>query len=93
MALAELLRTLPGSDQIYAALIGGIEDLDLVMPKADVLGNVAQVFQAVDNGALGMDLSKGLDAIARVNSKTERDAKFVHDMVKGLVGIRPPERA
>jgi hypothetical protein len=34
-----------------------------------------------------MDLSKDIDAIVRVNSKTERDAKFVHDMVKGLVGF------
>jgi hypothetical protein len=86
-ALAELLRALPGNDQIYAALIGGIEGLELVVPKADVLGNAAQLLQAVDSAALGMDLSKGLDAIARVNSKTERDAKFVHDMVRGLVGF------
>jgi hypothetical protein len=86
-ALAELLRALPGSDQIYAALIGGLEGLSLAVPKADVLGNVTQVLQAVDSAALGMDLSKGLDAIVRVNSKTERDAKFVHDMVRGLVGF------
>jgi len=86
-ALAELLRALPGNDQIYAALMGGLEGLRLAVPKTDVLGNVAQVLQAVDSAALGMDLSKGLDAIARVNSKTERDAKFVHDMVKGLVGF------
>ena len=86
-ALAELLRALPGNDQIYAALIGGIGGLDLAMPKADILGNVAQVLQAVDSAALGVDLSKGLDAMARVNSKTQRDAKFVHDMVRGLVGF------
>jgi hypothetical protein len=86
-ALAELLRSLPANDQIYAALIGGIGGLDLAMPKADILGNVAQVLQAVDSAALGMALSKGLDAIVRINSKTERDAKFVHDMVRGLVGF------
>lgn len=86
-ALAELLRALPGNDQIYAALMGGIQGLELALPKADVLGNVAQVLQAVDSAALGMDLSKGLDAMMRINSKTERDAKFVHDMVRGLVGF------
>ena len=86
-ALAELVRTLPGNDQIYAALIGGLEGVDLVVPKTGVFGNLVQVLQAVDSAALGMDLSKGIDAIVRVNSKTERDAKFVHDMVKGLVGF------
>jgi hypothetical protein len=36
---------------------------------------------------IGMDLSKGLDAVAIVNCNTERDAKFVHDLVRGLVGF------
>ena len=34
-----------------------------------------------------MNLSNGIDAIAVVNCNTERDAKFVHDLVRGLVGF------
>ena len=85
--LADLLRALPGNDQIYAALIGGLQGLELSAPNAGILGNLSQVLQAVDTAALGLDLNPGLDVILRVNSKTERDAKFVHDMVRGLVGF------
>jgi hypothetical protein len=34
-----------------------------------------------------MDLSHGLNASAEVNCKTERDAKFVHDMLRGIIGF------
>jgi hypothetical protein len=85
--LRDLLRTLPANDQIYAALTGGPEGLNLPLPKEGNMGNVLQALHSVDSATLGMDLSKGVDAVAVVNCKTERDAKFVHDMVRGLVGI------
>jgi hypothetical protein len=86
-ALRDLLRTLPESDQVYAALTGGLENLNLPLPREGNLGNVLQALRSVDSSTLGMDLTKGLDAVAVVNCKTERDAKFVHDMVRGLVGF------
>jgi hypothetical protein len=86
-ALADLLRTLPASDQIYAALTGGLEELKLPVPRAGNLGNVIEALRSVDTAVLGMDLTNGLSLLARTNSKTERDAKFVHDMLKGLVGF------
>jgi len=86
-SLAELLRSLPGNDQIYAAIIGGLDGLNLSSPRSDLLGNLAQMIQAIDSAAVGIDLSQGVNLIAHVNSKTERDAKFVHDIVRGLVGF------
>jgi hypothetical protein len=85
--LRDLLRTLPGDDQIYAALTGGLENLNLPLPREGNLGNILGALRSVESATLGMNLSKGMDAVAAVNCKTERDAKFVHDLVRGLVGF------
>lgn len=85
--LRDLLRTLPADDQIYAALTGGLEPLNLPVPRGSNLGNVTQILQSVNTATLGVNFSHGIDALALVNSKTERDAKFIHDMVRGLVGF------
>ena len=85
--LRDLLRTLPAGDQIYAALIGGVANLNLPLPSQGNLGNALQALKSVDSAMLGMDLSKGLNAVAVVNCNTERDAKFVHDLLRGLVGF------
>jgi hypothetical protein len=87
LPLRDLLRTLPESDQIYAALTGGVENLNLPLPREGNLGNILQALRSVNSAMIGMDLAKGLDAIATVNCNTERDAKFVHDLVRGLVGF------
>jgi len=85
--LRDLLRSLPADDQIYAALAGGLEGLNLAIPQDSNLGNVANVLRTIDSATLGMDLRSGIAVTAGVTSKTERDAKFVHDMVKGIVGL------
>jgi hypothetical protein len=85
--LRDLLRTLPAGDQIYASLTGGVEHLNLPLPREGNLGNVLQALRSVDSATLGMNLTNGMDAIAVVNCNTERDAKFVHDLVRGLVGF------
>jgi len=85
--LRDLLRTLPEGDQVYAALTGGVENLNLPLPREGNLGNILQALRSVQSATLGMNLSKGIDAIAVVNCNTERDAKFVHDLVRGLVGF------
>ena len=85
--LRDLLRSLPADDQIFAALTGGLEGLNLPIPEGSNLGNIAGVLRTIDSATLGMDLRNGIVAVAEVASKSERDAKFVHDMVKGLVGL------
>jgi hypothetical protein len=85
--LRDLLRSLPADDQIYAALAGGLEGLNLAIPQDSNLGNIVNILRAIDSATLGMDLRNGIAVTAEVTSKTERDAKFVHDMVKGVVGL------
>lgn len=85
--LRDLLRTLPAGDQVYAALTGGLENLNLPLPREGNLGNVLQALRSVQSATLGMNLANGIDAIAVVSCNTERDAKFVHDLVRGLVGF------
>jgi hypothetical protein len=85
--LRDLLRTLPAGDQVYAALTGGVENLKLPLPTGGNIGNILQALRSVQSAMLGMDLRNGIDAIAVVNCNTERDAKFVHDLVRGLVGF------
>jgi len=85
--LRDQLRTLPAGDQIYAALTGGIEHLHLPLPRGSNLGNALDALRSVDTANLGLNLSHGLDAVVVVNCNTERDAKFIHDLVRGLVGF------
>ena len=87
LPLRDLLRTLPAADQVYAALTGGVENLNFPLPREGNLGNVLQALRSVDSATLGMNLTNGMDATAVVNCNTERDAKFVHDLVRGLVGF------
>jgi hypothetical protein len=51
------------------------------------LGSILDALRSVESATLGMNLSKGMDAVVVVNCKTERDAKFIHDLVRGLVGF------
>ncbi len=85
--LRDLLRTLPAGDQIYAALTGGVANLNLPLPREGNLGNVMQALQSVVSATIGLNLSNGIDAIAVVNCNTERDAKFIHDLLRGVVGF------
>jgi len=86
-ALRDLVRTIPANDQIWAALSGGLEAMNATVPPNSNLANIVNALKSIDTATLGMDLSKGLNLDAEVSCKTERDAKFVHDMVRGLVGM------
>ena len=86
-ALRDLVRTIPANDQIWAALTGGLDAINPNVPRNSNLANVVGALKSVDTATIGMDLSKGFDFFADVACKTDRDAKFVHDMVKGIVGI------
>ena len=85
--LYNLLRALPEGDQIYAALTGGIEHLNLPLPREGNLGSILQSLRSVDSASLGLNLSHGIDGVAYVNCTTERDARFIHDMLRGLIGF------
>ena len=86
-ALKDLVKTMPANDQIFAALTGGLSAINPNVPPNSNLANIVNALRTIDTATIGMDLSKGFDLDAEVTCKTERDAKFVHDMVKGIVGI------
>jgi len=86
-ALRDLIRTIPANNQIWAALSGGLQGLNIGIPNNSNLENIANALQSVDTATVGMDLSKGFDLTAAVTCKTERDAKFVHDLVRGMVEL------
>jgi hypothetical protein len=86
-SLRDQLRTLPPGDQVYAALTGGIQNLNLPLPRGENFDNIMQALRSVDTAVLGMNLSQGIDAVAVVNCQTERDAKFIHDLLRGLIGF------
>ncbi len=87
LALRDLLGTIPKNDQIYAALTGGLAGLNIAAPENSNLANIMQALRSVNTATLGMDLSSGLKLVAAVNCNTERDAKFVHDLLKGVIGL------
>jgi hypothetical protein len=86
-ALRDLVRTIPANHQIWAALTGGVEALTPNVPPDSNLANIVGALKSIDTATIGMDLSKGFDLVANVTCKTDRDAKFVHDMVKGIIGM------
>jgi preprotein translocase subunit SecD len=51
------------------------------------MANILQSLRSVNTTTLGMDLSNGFRVTAEVNCNTERDAKFVHDLLKGVIGL------
>lgn len=94
IALRDLLRSVPANDQLYAALTGGIENFNLPLPRAGDFGNIMQSLRSVQTAALGVNFSTGIDAVATVNCQNERDAKFIHDLLRGLIGfgrLRTPD--
>jgi len=86
-ALRDQIRVLPANDQIWAALTGGLQGMNVGVPQESNLGSVLQALRGIISIRLGIDLRNGFDAQAEATCQTERDAKHVHDMVKGLVGI------
>jgi hypothetical protein len=86
-ALRDVVRTIPGNDQVWAALTGGVQSLNLAVPRDSNLANIVSALKSIDTATIGMDLSSGIGLNVQVACKTERDAKFVHDMLKGVVGI------
>jgi hypothetical protein len=85
--LRDLVRTIPGNYQIWAALTGGLEAMSPNVPPNSNFANIVNALKSIDTATIAMDLSKGFAVKAEVTCKAERDAKFVHDMVKGVVGI------
>jgi hypothetical protein len=86
-ALAERIHALPPNSQIWAGLVGGFSGLELPIGRNSVLGNVLRMITAIDSVTLGIDLANGLDLKADAVCKAEDDAKQIHDLMKGVIGL------
>jgi hypothetical protein len=85
--LRDLVRTIPANDEVWAALTGGLQSLNLAVPRDSNLANIVSALKSIDTATIGMDLRNGIGLTIEVACQSERDAKFVHDMLKGVVGI------
>src|SRR5947209_3402423 len=86
-ALRAKVDSIDVNDQIWAAVSGGLQGLNLGVPDDSNLGSAVRLLQSIDSAAIGIDLRNGLDLKAEADCRTERDAKRVHDAIRGLVGL------
>ena len=86
-ALAERIRAIPKNSQIWAGLIGGFQGLDLPIGKNSALGSVLRVVQGINSATLGIDVSNGFDLNGDAICKADDDARHLHDLLKGVIGL------
>lgn len=75
------------NNQIWAAVSGGLQGLNLGVPDDSNLGTAVRLLQGIDSADIGIDLRNGLNLKAEADCRTERDAKRLNDAIRGLVGL------
>ncbi len=86
-ALRAKIDSIGANRQIWAAVVGGLQDLNIGVPDDSNLGSAIRLVQGIDSATIGIDLRTGLDLAAEADCRTERDAKRINDAIRGLVGI------
>ena len=86
-ALAEMIRSIPGDNQIWAAFIGGTQGLNMTVPENSNLANAIRVFKGMDRAVLGMDLRNGFDLNGNAICNTEDNARQLRAALKGIIGL------
>jgi hypothetical protein len=86
-SLREKMRSIPPQSQMWAAGIGSLELVNNAIPKEGNLANLRNVFSRIEGWSAGADLRSGLKMEARGVYRTEADAKFIHDALRGLLGL------
>jgi hypothetical protein len=86
-SLREKMRSIPPQSQIWAAGIGSLEIVNNAIPKEGNLANLRNVLSTIESWSAGADLRSGLKLEARGVYRTEADAKFIHDALRGLLGL------
>src|SRR5262249_3945169 len=57
------------------------------LASGNAAGNFTKVFGQIDRLSFTADLSKGLNAVAMGECRTEQDAKSLADALRGIVGL------
>ncbi len=87
MDLRTQLDSAPPESQVWLAFVGGVPSIGGRIPSNTNLANAAQMLRGVESASLGLDLRTGLNLEARVNCKTNDDARHIHDALRGLIGM------
>ena len=86
-ALRDKVASVGPNSQVWAAFIGGLQNVNLGVSEQSTVGQVLHILRGIDNGTLGINLSNGFDLHILVECHTLNDAKHVHDAVRGVIGL------
>ncbi len=82
------LKTVAPETQIWLLASGVTPMLGKGIPDFGNLGgNLRKIADSVENVTVAFDLRAGLKMTAGGVCKTEQDAKFIHDAIRGLLGM------
>lgn len=84
-AILQQVSALAGTRHVWAVATGGFAPVPL--PESGNLANLNRVFQSLENVSMTMDLSDGLNLAAAGLCNDEKNARQLHDMLRGLIGF------
>jgi hypothetical protein len=85
--LLDQARAVPQQFQIWSVSVGGADFLSSNLPHEGNAANFGKIFRSLENTHFQADLSRGLNASAQGQCRTEADAKSLGDAVRGLIGF------
>jgi len=85
--LLEQTSAIPAANQIWAAALGSNPLVVKAIPETGNLANLRRIVASVETATLGIDARSGLKMDARMACRSEQDAKFIHDGLRGLIGM------
>jgi hypothetical protein len=84
-SLQPQVNSIPEASQFWAVFSGS--GINLPFAGDSNLGNLNQIVRSIENGRFSADLRNGFEFQANGNCTTDAEAKKIHDLLKGLVGI------
>jgi hypothetical protein len=85
--LLDQARAVPQQFQVWSVSTGAADFLSNNLPHDGNAANFGKIFRSMENTHFEADLSRGLNANAHGQCRTEADAKSLGDAVRGLIGF------
>jgi hypothetical protein len=86
-ALLDQARAIPQQFQVWSVSMGAADFLANSLPREGNAANFGKIFRSMENTHFEADLSRGLNATAQGQCRTDTDAKSLGDAVRGLIGF------
>lgn len=86
-ALKDKVASIGHENQVWAAFVGGLQNVNLGVAPGSNAGQVLEVMRGIESGTLAANLKDGFGFEAHLDCKTASDAKHVHDAIKGVIGL------